>query len=116
MIRDSKASLWERNPKKIPEKIRTSIDDCRTHSIDYLCRTVYPKIYWVGETASAKPPVVLKIRPQTRADYEIFFGSLGVEMPEYFNLMDEVAVFRKEHGLYRKGNLEHCDVLANINL
>lgn len=116
MIRDPKAYSWDENAKLIPQKIRTNTDDSRVHSMDYLYRTTYPKTYWVGEIASTKPPVVLKIRPHTKTDYEIFFHSLGVEMPEYFNFIDEITAFREKHGLYRKGNLEHCDALANINL
>lgn len=116
MIRDPKASSWDENAKQVPEKVRTYTDDCTVYHMEYLCRTVLPKIYWVGETTSAKPPVVLKIRPRTRKDYETFFSSVGLELPEYFNLIDEITTFREKHGLYRKGNFECCDALANINL
>lgn len=116
MIRDPKAYSWDKDAKRIPQKIRTSIDDSKAHSMDYLCRTVYPKVYWVEEITSTKPPVVLKIRPRTKADYEIFFHSLGIKMPEYFDFIDEIAAFREKHGLYRKGNFERCELLANINL
>lgn len=116
MITNPKAASWNAEPKQIPEIRKTSTDDCKAYRMEYLCRTVRPKIYWVGEPTSAKPPVVLKIRPRIKADYETFFRSLGIGMPEYFNLIDEITTFRKEYGLYRKGNFEHCDVLANINV
>ena len=76
-----------------------------------MIRTLHPKIYWVGEQTSAKPPVVLKIRPRTKTDYEVLFHSVGLEMPKYFN-----TTFREKYGLYRKDNFEQCNMLANINL
>lgn len=84
--------------------------------MEYMIRTQHPKIYWVEEPTSGKPPVVLKIRPRTKADYEVFFHSVGLELPEYFNLIDEIMAFREKHGLYRKENFECCNTLANINL
>lgn len=116
MITNPKATSWNAEPKQIPEISKTSTDDCKAYRMEYLGRTVRPKIYWVGGPTNAKPPVVLKIRPRTKADYEVFFHSVGVEMPKYFNLIDEITEFREKYGLYRKGNFEYCNVLANINL
>lgn len=116
MIDNPKASLWNKEEKIIPQIMKTCVDDRRGYKMEYMIRTQHPKIYWVEEPTSGKPPVVLKIRPRTKADYEVFFHSVGLELPEYFNLIDEIMAFREKHGLYRKENFECCNTLANINL
>ena len=116
MIDNPKASLWNTEKKQIPQIVKTCVDDRNEYKIEYMIRTLHPKIYWVGEQTSAKPPVVLKIRPRTKTDYEVLFHSVGLEMPKYFNLIDEITTFREKYGLYRKDNFEQCNMLANINL
>ena len=117
VIIDGTSILDDQGNQKI---IHTDMQDRMVVTHHQMCESAHPKCYWIGEEASARPPVVVKIQPRTREDYEIFYRSLGLEIPKYFELIDEIAWFCEEYkslrDLRKTKVRKYCNKLADINL
>ena len=117
VIIDGTSILDDQGNQKI---IHTDMQDRMVVTHHQMCESAHPKCYWIGEEASARPPVVVKIQTRTREDYEIFYRSLGLEIPKYFELIDEIAWFCEEYkslrDLRKTKVRKYCNKLADINL
>lgn len=97
MGQNPKAARWRPEiPEKIPQKMHTSADDCRDYNSDYLKRYTFAKAFWVGQPSASKPPVIVKIRPRTSDDYKTMYHVVGMDMPDFFDLLDEIMQFCRE--------------------
>lgn len=123
MGQNPKAARWRPEiPKEIPQKTHTSTDDCRAYNSDYLRRCTVAKAFWVGQPSASKPPVVVKIRPRTFDDYRTMYHVVGTDIPDFFDVLDEIMQFCKETGTppyyYNpdSGRGLFANQLMNINL
>ena len=93
MVANSKATNWNSLSKEIQEVRRTYTDDVKMYMGD-ITKNSQPYIYKIDVGEDKKPPVVIKIRPRVKSDYEVFLKVLGFEsFPEILEPMDWIKYF-----------------------